>query len=506
MARVTPSPPLVGGRYRIDARVGSGGMATVYRAVDGELDRPVAVKLLHPHLAEDDHARQRFRTEARHAARLSHPNLVTVFDHGIDGRPFIVMEWVDGGSLRDRLQREGPLTPEATAEVVTALCAGLATVHEAGLVHRDVKPENVLLARAGPKVADFGIARALADPTLTPTGEIIGSPHYLAPEIVHGGDPTPASDQYAVGVLVFEVLTGRVPLPADNLEAIVLRHAREPVPPPSSVRAGVSPALDAVVTRATATDPADRHPSVDALSAALRAAVDAPSGGETLLRAAPFSTTTAAPDATRDSVPGDDTVGAVTGRPAPPAAPPIRTRRRPRRRRLLRWALLALAVLVVLGWLSDDVADEAAGGAGTTTVAGDGRDEDVAAVGHQVADGSLAFTVTDFDCVGRRLGDARADGRFCRLDLDVTNVEDDPHAMIAGMQRLIDADDREFKPHDAATIGANWGGDMEIWWGDLNPGRTVSGTIVFDVPTGATPVAVRLHDGFLSGGTVVGLR
>jgi beta-lactam-binding protein with PASTA domain len=268
---------VLGGRYRVTARIGAGGMATIYRAVDESLERVVAVKVLHPHLAEDASFLARFRVEARSAAALLHPHIVTVFDQGTALLPYIVLEHVDGPSLRDVLNGRGRLPPAETLAVVEPVCAALVRAHAGGVVHRDVKPENVLVAADGtPKVADFGIARAVAETSVTQTGMLVGSVHYLAPELVEGQPATPASDQYAVGVLTFELLTGRKPLPADTPMAVALRHAREAVPAPSRYAPDVSKGLDRVVARATATDPRKRFADVAALAAALREAV--PSG------------------------------------------------------------------------------------------------------------------------------------------------------------------------------------------------------------------------------------
>lgn len=265
-------------RYRVDARIASGGMGTVYRGWDQRLDRAIALKLLHPHLAEDDEVRERFRAEARHAARVRHPNVVAVLDQDEhDDTPFIVMELVDGPSLRAVLSRRPPLEPPELLDLLTAVCAGLDAIHRVGLVHRDVKPENLLHDEAGRlRVADFGIAQALDSTRLTPVGTMLGSVQYMAPEVVLGGTATWASDQYSLGVVAFEALTGSRPLPAEVPLAAALRHARERVPAPSTVRSGITPAVDRVVTTATARAPGDRHTSLDVLLAALRGAVDAP--------------------------------------------------------------------------------------------------------------------------------------------------------------------------------------------------------------------------------------
>ena len=296
------------GRYQLGERVGLGGMAVIYRARDQVLDRDVAVKVLHDHLADDAEIRERFHHEARHAAALSHPHIVQVFDQGEGPPPYIVMELVDGPSLREVLHERGCLSPAETLAVVLPVCEALARAHAAGVVHCDIKPENVLIDPGGaPKVADFGIAQATASTLRTAQSTLIGSVHYMAPELARGRAATPASDQYAVGVLVFELLTGRKPLPADTPMAVLARHAREPIPRPSRFARGIPRALDRVVARACARDPADRFPDLASLAAAMRAAV--PSGADpvdvhgdrTLVIPAGESTTTVPPRPRRRS-------------------------------------------------------------------------------------------------------------------------------------------------------------------------------------------------------------
>jgi hypothetical protein len=262
-------------RYRVDARIASGGMGTVHRGWDLRLHRAVAVKLLHPHLAEDDEVRARFHAEARHAARVRHPNVVAVLDADEhDGRPFIVMELVDGPSLREQMARRTHLSPRVLLHELTGVCAGLEAVHAVDLVHRDVKPENLLHDADGRvRVADFGIARALDSTNLTPAGTLLGSVQYMAPEVVLGSAATAASDQYSLGIIAFEALTGETPLPAEVPMAVALRRAREQVPAPSTVRSAITTAVDHVVTTATAREPDDRFPSLEALLAELRSAV-----------------------------------------------------------------------------------------------------------------------------------------------------------------------------------------------------------------------------------------
>lgn len=265
---------LLGGRYRLGERLGAGGMATIFRARDEALDRDVAVKVLHAHLVDDETLRQRFRTEARHAASLLHPNIVNVFDQGFDeplgGLPYIVMEHVAGPSLREVLSERGRLTPGEALAVLEPVCRALVRAHGLGVVHRDVKPENILIAPDGsPKIADFGIARAVAETGHTETGALIGSIHYIAPELVDGKRATGATDQYALGVMAFELVTGRKPLPGDSPMVIAARHAQERIPPPGDFVSDCSSAFDKAITRATHPEPARRYADLSEFAAAL---------------------------------------------------------------------------------------------------------------------------------------------------------------------------------------------------------------------------------------------
>ncbi|MFL5925115.1 MAG: protein kinase domain-containing protein [Gaiellaceae bacterium] len=264
MTRTTSVGPsgVGGGRYRLERPLGRGGMATVYLAHDVELDRPVAVKLLAEALAGDAAFRRRFLREARLAARLSHPNVVAVYDAGEaeDGRPFIVMEYVDGTTLEDR----GPLPPREAVELVTQACHGLAHAHAAGLVHRDVKPHNLLLRRDGTlKVADFGIARAAEATALTQIGTVLGTAAYLAPEQAAGEEVTAATDVYALGTVLYELLTGRPPYEPESLADLASRPELTPVGELAPV---VSQRVEDAVMRALARNPAYRPASADELA------------------------------------------------------------------------------------------------------------------------------------------------------------------------------------------------------------------------------------------------
>ena len=263
----------VGGRYRLSERLGHGGMGEVFAAHDLRLDREVALKLLRADLAEQDGMRERVVAEARLAARLSHPHIVGVLDTGEqDGRPFVVMERLSGRTLRDELS-DGALPPERVRDVGLQVLRALAAAHALGIVHRDVKPGNVLDAGVGTwKVADFGIAKWVhADETLTGTGELLGSPSYLAPERIEGQQAGPASDLYAVGVLLYEALCGRKPFEGDDPFALATAIRDGAFEPPGSVLPDADPGIVAVIERAMRHDPAERYESAEAMAEALLA-------------------------------------------------------------------------------------------------------------------------------------------------------------------------------------------------------------------------------------------
>ena len=281
----TVGDPLVGrlldGRYEITQRLARGGMATVYRAVDTRLTRTVAVKVMHVGLGDDAEFARKFDREARAAAKLSHPNVVSVFDQGqgLEGpnsRPYIVMEYVQGQTLRDVLNREAPMAPSRALELMDPVFAALAAAHDAGLVHRDVKPENVLISERGQiKVADFGLAKAISSQTSTATqGLLIGTVSYLPPELVMSGKADARSDVYSAGVVLFELLTGRKPHTGDTPIQIAYAHVHRDVPPPSTgpTAGPIPPYVDALVTRATARDPRLRQPDAKVLLAQVRRA------------------------------------------------------------------------------------------------------------------------------------------------------------------------------------------------------------------------------------------
>ena len=270
------TPTAVAGRYRIEGRLGAGGMSTVYRAMDGVLERPVAVKLLAEHLAEDDAFVARFRREALAAARLQHPNIVQVFDSGRDidsGRHYIVMELVDGPSCADLLRDCGTLEIDTAVRTVRDACHALDYAHRAGVVHRDVKPGNLLIAEETDttKLADFGIAKAAEQSRITQVGSVLGTAAYLSPEQARGQEAGPPSDIYSLGVCAYQFLTGRLPHEYGSLTELALKQQNDPVEPVSSLRPEVPPALDRAITLCLARDTESRYASALELAEALDA-------------------------------------------------------------------------------------------------------------------------------------------------------------------------------------------------------------------------------------------
>ena len=267
---------VIADRYELEELVGSGGMSSVFKARDRLLDRHVALKVLHEHYADDGEYVERFRREARAVAQLSHPNIVTVIDRGeSDGRQFIVFEYIDGENLKELLEHEGPLPVRDALELAQGVARGLAFAHDHGLVHRDVKPQNVLLNGDGrPKVTDFGIARSLdIEHGVTQTGTVLGTSNYIAPEQASGGPVDTQTDVYSLGVLLFELLTGEVPFGGDNFVAVAMRHINEPPPSVLERRGDVPVRVAAAIDRALAKDPRQRFPSMDAFGAELEACI-----------------------------------------------------------------------------------------------------------------------------------------------------------------------------------------------------------------------------------------
>lgn len=271
----TLQDPLVGqvldGRYRVDARIAVGGMATVYRALDVRLDRVLALKVMHPGLAADGSFVERFIREAKSVARLAHPNVVQVFDQGTDGTyVYLAMEYIAGCTLRDVLRERGALQPRAALDILEPVLAALGAAHRAGFVHRDMKPENVLIGDDGRvKVADFGLVRSVGSVTST-TGAVLGTVAYLAPEQVENGSADPRVDVYACGVVLYEMLTGEKPHDGDSPAVVLYKHLHEDVPRPSAAVPGLAPALDELTALGTARDPGVRPQDAVAMFALAR--------------------------------------------------------------------------------------------------------------------------------------------------------------------------------------------------------------------------------------------
>src|SRR6187551_136624 len=279
-ARLAEIGTILGGRYRLVELLGQGGMATIYRATDTQLGRDVAVKVLRPEYLRDPDFSSRFRFEARSVASLSHPNIVGVHDYGEDpSGPFIVMELVDGEDLATILRANGALPPRQAARITAAVARALAAAHAKGIVHRDVKPGNVLIGRDGQvKVADFGIARAVAEAQMTLPGTTLGSVHYFSPEQVRGEPATNESDIYSLGIVMYEMLTGVRPWEGDSAASVALARLSGPIPDPATVRPSVPPDLASITRKALALDPNDRWPSAAAMADALEATLQ-PGGG-----------------------------------------------------------------------------------------------------------------------------------------------------------------------------------------------------------------------------------
>lgn len=259
---------LLNGRYRLVAQQGSGGMAVIYKATDLALGRTVAVKILRPSLTSDPEFLKRFRQEARNVANLSHPNIVTVHDVGQDGNThYIVMEYIDGEDLKRLIRATAPFSLDRALSIAIKICAGVGYAHRAGLVHADVKPQNVLVTESDKvKVTDFGIAQALsATQPRAPQKVVWGSPHYFSPEQAQGEPPTPASDVYAIGIVLFEMLTGRLPFVGTDQQELAMAHIREAPPNPSDFNPNVPVHLDRILQKVLSKEPASRYRTADQL-------------------------------------------------------------------------------------------------------------------------------------------------------------------------------------------------------------------------------------------------
>jgi serine/threonine-protein kinase len=459
---------LIADRYELEELVGSGGMSSVYRAHDRLLERSVALKILHEQYGRDEDYVERFRREARSVAQLTHPNIVTVIDRGEqDGRQFIVFEYVDGENLKELLEREGPLRPEEAIDLLLQVARGLAFAHSQGLVHRDVKPQNVLLDADGrAKVTDFGIARSLDVDGVTLTGTVMGTSNYIAPEQARGQPVDEQTDVYSLGCVLYELLTGEVPYGGDNFVSVAMRHVNDPVPSVADMRRDVPPRLDEAVQRAMAKDHGERFQSMAEFAAELEACRAELVHGE----------------------------GATMVAPAR-AAPPRRRRRgrAPRRRR--RWGVLG-AVLVGVGL--------AALGGGLIGAYLLGRDDNGTKKSTAAGAPIRLRGVTAYDPQGDPPGEEHNDRAHLATDGDPATYWDTEHYRSFtkdGVGVVLDAG-RRVTPKSLRVTTDTPGFTARIRAGDSASGpfrtisgtRTVNGTTAFPVNGGGRYFVVWITD------------
>ena len=403
---------ILSGRYETTDKLGSGGMSNVWKATDRILERTVAVKILAEHLSDDERFVARFKREALAVAKLIHPNIVQVYDTGVDeGRHYIVMEYVQGRSGAQILQRQGPVEPEVAAEIGVQACAGLDYAHRRGIIHRDVKPGNLMVV-GGPvgggemivKLTDFGIARAAEQTRITQVGSVVGTAAYLAPEQVRGEEATPATDVYALGVVLYQFLTGRLPYEGSSLAELAVRQQNEKPLPPDTYNSEVPHPLGAAVLRALEGDPNRRYTSADELAAGLRLGLE---GGDVTLPLEEGTSATrvlggdtaATRHMGRDTAQTEYRPASSTRRPEPraapapppPVAPPPRAAE-PRKRgmfsRFVRFVLALVALVLVAAAVATAVivTTDKAAGVKVSKVAGDTVDKVVEEVKDLVRD------------------------------------------------------------------------------------------------------------------------
>jgi serine/threonine-protein kinase len=360
----TSDGALFDGRYRIIRRLGQGGMARVFLAQDESLHRQVAIKVLADRHSDDPHFIERFQREARAAARLNHPNIVQVYDQSQGGMSYIVQEYVEGETLKDLIRRESPLDPRRAITIALQILAALRIAHQQGVVHRDVKPQNILMQPDGKvKVADFGIASAGGDTEMTEAGSIVGTAQYLAPEQARGLTVGPPADLYALGIVLYEMLSGRVPFEGDTAVNVAMRHVQE-APQPLTERNPLVPvALEAVVMRALAKDPRQRYQSADEMGIEL----------DRVRQGLPISDETAVIGAATLAMAHPSPAETMVAPPLPPresAPPPVRPSGNPNRKRL--WILLivlGVALLAIAAGVFAFTRGDSGGGATSATTA-----------------------------------------------------------------------------------------------------------------------------------------
>jgi eukaryotic-like serine/threonine-protein kinase len=446
--------PTAIGDYQLLGRLGAGGMGGVYlgRGSDGGL---VAVKVIRPGLAQDAEFLARFRREAEAARRVAAFCTARVLDADLDGpTPHLVTEYIDGPRLDQAIAANGPLDASSLEGFAVGVAAALTAIHGAGLVHRDLKPGNVLLSPYGPRVIDFGIARALEETTLTQTGDVPCTPGWMAPEQLRGGQATAATDVYLWGRLVAYAATG-------------------PSSPPDLTR--LEGRLRQLVQAALDHDPR-RRPTAQALLLGLLGGPQPdPQMAATQMVERTWVRTAHA------------TAAADPGSPWPAPAPPRPRRRRWYRRKRVVVPLLGLILLAIVS-------------SGDTPAAQD------PAVGQPARDGGFEFVVDGVTCghaeIGNRIVSQQAQGQYCLVDVSVTNVGEDAQTLHTGSQRLYDAAGNRYSTEAGAGFFLE---DALGGWIAINPGNSVAGTLVYDVPPGMTPAKIELHDSPFSGGVTVTL-
>jgi serine/threonine protein kinase len=385
------APRDIGGRYELESRLGAGGMSTVFLARDRVLERPVAVKLLAEHLSDDEAFVARFRREALAAAKLQHPNIVQVFDSGEDeesGRHFIVMEYVNGPSCADLLRERPQLEIAETCDIVRGACHGLDYAHRAGVVHRDVKPGNLLVAEEmnAIKLADFGIAKAAEQTRITQVGAVLGTAAYLSPEQATGEEATPASDIYSLGVCAYQFLAGRLPYEYSSLTELALKQQNDQVAPITNSRPEVPLALDMAIRRCLERDPSLRYANALEMAQALDAGLQG------------HEPSTAAFQTSSTQMLGEDATQALPRTSALPrqeyyepepalAAPRERTpQRRAKRDGASRARLVALALVLLLAAVAVALLVSSSGGGGFTDINADNAHDQAVDLIHYVRD------------------------------------------------------------------------------------------------------------------------
>jgi eukaryotic-like serine/threonine-protein kinase len=377
------APREISGRYQLERRLGAGGMSTVFLARDSVLERPVAVKLLAEHLSDDEAFVARFRREALAAARLQHPNIVQVFDSGEDessGRHFIVMEYVNGPSCADMLRQTPQMPIDQTVDIVRGACHGLDYAHRAGVIHRDVKPGNLLMAEetSSVKLADFGIAKAAEQTRITQVGAVLGTAAYLSPEQATGEEAGPASDIYSLGVCAYQFLAGRLPYEYGSLTELALKQQNDQVPPITEFRPEVPRALDMAVRRCLERDPSLRYGSALEMAAALEGGLQGEEPGTAAFQTASTQMLGGGEDATQ-ALPRTTALPRRQQpqyEPAPVAPPRERRPERPRKKKSGGSArLIALLLILLLAGVAVALLLSSNGGGYTNIDAGNAHDQ-----------------------------------------------------------------------------------------------------------------------------------